>query len=226
FHPDGHFIVSTSVDKTVRLWELVARDGNPGHGHVREVWAVALSRDGKLMATGGVDRTVKVWDAATGAEKFTLTGHGETITALAFTPDGKPLVSASEGQLKVWDTANGKEVRTITDIGAKQVPVVTVTEDNKRIVAWVANTIIESYKVEDGSQIDSWSAHSSNVTCLAFSADGTMAALGTQEGLVRVWDVINKKKLEGGDLPAHEERVTDLTFTPDKKTLITAGRDG
>jgi len=52
FSNDGHFLVSASVDKTVRLYELGAQTANSGYGHTKEVRAVAISPDGKLLASG------------------------------------------------------------------------------------------------------------------------------------------------------------------------------
>ncbi len=64
------------------------------------------------------------------------------------------------------------------------------------------------------------------VTCLSFSNDGAVAALGCQDGSVRLWSVTKKMQLPGGDLPAHAEAIMDLGVTPDKKTLITTDKLG
>src|SRR5205823_558588 len=106
FAPDGGFVVSAGVDKTVKLWELVSREAMPGSGHAREVSATAVSPDGKLVASGSKDHTLRVWESATGKELFTLAGHTDKITALAFAPDNKTLVSAGGGDdrtIKIWD---------------------------------------------------------------------------------------------------------------------------
>jgi WD40 repeat protein len=64
-----------------------------------------------------------------------------------------------------------------------------------------------------------------NVTCLAFSADGTMAATGDTQGSVRVFNVATGERVRG-DLPAHVKAMGDVALTPDKKTLITGDEDG
>jgi WD40 repeat protein len=228
FSPDGNFIVSAAVDKTIKLWELVGREGTPGQGHTREVVAVAVSPDGKRIASGSADHTVRLWDAATGRELFTMGGHNDVVTALAFTPYGKNVVSAGDDrQLKVWSTATGKEVKAMAEpLPTNQVPVLGVTADGKRLVVWVANTFLETYDLAGARQVSSWSGHEREISALSFSQDGEWAALGGKDGTVRIWDVAKRTRLFTADFPAHQDAITDLTLTPDKKRLVTADAKG
>src|SRR5262249_33963801 len=69
---------------------------------VRHISA-ALSPDQTLLATGTLaEKELRIWDVKTGKLKTTLTGHSGEVRAVAFSPDGKLLVSAS-GEVKVWD---------------------------------------------------------------------------------------------------------------------------
>jgi WD40 repeat protein len=80
-------------------------------GHRDDVKSVAVSPDGKWLASGSQNQTVKIWDLATGKEVHTLRGHKGAVQSVAFSPDGKQLVSGSlDETLKVWDLATGAEV--------------------------------------------------------------------------------------------------------------------
>lgn len=103
FSPDGKQIVSTSLDKTVRLWDSVT--GAPCNilkGHL--INSVAFSPNGKQIASASIDKTIRLWDSTTGAPHNILKGYSSRADAVAFSPDGKQIVFASsDHKVKLWD---------------------------------------------------------------------------------------------------------------------------
>ena len=90
--PDGRFIVSGSLDRTVKVWD--AHDGRLLRslaGHTDRVTAVALSPDGRTIVSGADDRTVKVWEAESGRLLRSLEGHTGSVLAVAVSPDGRTI---------------------------------------------------------------------------------------------------------------------------------------
>jgi hypothetical protein len=113
FTGNGKWLVSSATasgGSPVEVWtvatgqrfrEFAAAAGRDNNW--RESVPIALTPDGKLLATSGADNTVVVWELVTGQEVRRLKGHKGPVTALAFSPDGQALVSGSQDTtLLLW----------------------------------------------------------------------------------------------------------------------------
>ncbi len=120
FSPDGQYLASACMDKTVRVWDISTgkvlyvlrpqglviylKSGPVVNPISLPMSAVAFSPDGKKLATGGADRVVRMWDAAKGELLHEYKGHRMSITAVVFSPDGTRLLSSSlDHTIRVWD---------------------------------------------------------------------------------------------------------------------------
>jgi len=100
FSPDGRYIVSSSRDNTIQLWD--AQTGGhvsePLQGHTDSVLSVAFSPDGRHIVSGSGDATIRLWDVQTGGQVGeSLQGHTDSVFSVAFSSDGRHIVSGS------WD---------------------------------------------------------------------------------------------------------------------------
>ena len=144
FSHDGSFIVSRSDDKTVRIWNMNTREsqvlpiaddsGDAG------VTCVAVSPDDHLVAAT-FNRDVHIWDVETGTLIDSLRGHDNRVYSVAFTPDGKGLVSCSgDKTLKYWEfsTATGRQFSKCMQVFTghrDEVNSVAVSHDGQWIVS-------------------------------------------------------------------------------------------
>ena len=96
----------------MRLWDLKSGvELLSLLGHEGPVFAVALSPDGRLAASGGVDQVIRVWDLQEGRQAMFMVGHLEPVWSLAFTPDGRRLLSAgSDEVVRLWDLEQQSEI--------------------------------------------------------------------------------------------------------------------
>ena len=122
FSPDGKTLL-WGTGNEVRLFDVANGKtlstftaGNKGDF---DTYAAAISSDGKTAATGGTGAAeVKLWNLTDG--KATVLGEQRrdpngvySVNSVAFTPDGKTLISQSITEIKLWDTATGKCIKTL-----------------------------------------------------------------------------------------------------------------
>ncbi|OJA09471.1 hypothetical protein AZE42_07147 [Rhizopogon vesiculosus] len=105
--PDGRRMVTSSHDKTLRLWDL--KGGvvlKKLVGHIGAVWAVAVSGDGQLIASGDEEGSLIAWHGETGRSLTrAIKGHHYRICSLDFSPDGTLLVTGSwDCTIQLWNT--------------------------------------------------------------------------------------------------------------------------
>jgi WD40 repeat protein len=116
---------------------LVAPEGKPlgtigPHG--TSISCLALTADGRTLATGSAEGTIKLWDVAGRKERRTISGHRGSVGSVCFSPEGKLLVSTGgRGEAPLWDTATGKVVREWKH-DSFFVAAATFTPDGKMVV--------------------------------------------------------------------------------------------
>jgi eukaryotic-like serine/threonine-protein kinase len=101
------------------LWERATREIAPLHGHERNVRVMAVSPDGRTLASGDEVGEIRLWDARTGSAISVLKGHSLSITRLVFSADSSLLASAADtdsharSEVFLWEAASGRELARI-----------------------------------------------------------------------------------------------------------------
>jgi hypothetical protein len=140
------------------------------------VYAVALSPDDTVVASGSKDATVRLWDAATGRMLRCLTGHQGEVTAFAFRPDGRVVASGShDGTARLWDVATGKEQgRFEQNVAA--VESLAFTPDGRRLIIGRTRAAALLWDVATGKVVRKVAEPIPGSAQSALSPDGLMVA--------------------------------------------------
>ncbi len=137
--PDANILASPAESESIKLWDIrnsvELRGFDLGRGEQADSsspiysYALAISPDGKTIASGDSDLTIRLIDVETGVIRAKLRGHTDSITSLDFSPDGKTLSSSSrDGLISLWDVAGGKKIASM--IAFDQSDFLIVTPDN------------------------------------------------------------------------------------------------
>jgi WD40 repeat protein len=106
---NGRFLAAGTVNAAqpasdIHLWDLENNKLIAAlHGHTANVWKLAFSPDGRLLASASSDQSIRLWESATGRLAAVLRGHGDEVWSLAFTPDDKLLSVDRQGAMLLWD---------------------------------------------------------------------------------------------------------------------------
>ncbi len=195
-----------------------------GKGGVGEMDnAVAYSPDGQYLA---VSSKIGIWlyDATT-YQELALMPNSEKISTLAFSPDGKTLISGLGGgatnvrsrELNLWDVADRKK---IASFGGGMGPIV-FSPDGKTIASTFNYPILWDVTTRERLADLQGSPNSSFRRCLAFSPDGTLLA-SSENNTVRLWNIATQQTIA---IFNHRATTYSIAFSPDGKTLATSSAD-
>jgi len=193
FSPDGQQLFVGGQDGTISIWDV-------GSGKLLRtlkalVLCLAVSADGQRLATAA--REISLWDLSKGEIVQTFKGHTNLIAAVAFSPDGSLLASASwDKTARIWSLKTGESTHTLKASGKV------------------------TYRTGYGERSRDMTLP---VDAIAFSPDGKLLAVGGADHWTRLWNVATGQLVESLDGP--KMAVTGVAFSPDGKRLAASSLD-
>ncbi len=233
---DGKILAAGGIG-TIRLWDLSAgQELSPSTGPAlasplpfaasnANLIVEAISPDGRIIAGRELKQSnvVKLWDSKTGRELANINPQLESISLIAFSPDGKTLaIPSRDNTARLWDIAASRELVTLKG-HTQPVTSAVFTPDGAVLATASYDSTIKLWDAGNYQELASLESYMQYFTCLAISPDGKTLAGGSADGTLSLWDLSTKKelvRLEGDVTPR------SLAFSGDGKLLASQDLDG
>jgi WD40 repeat protein len=184
---------------------------------------IKWSPDGSMIATCGKN-TITLLESTTLDTILTMSGHGNNINSLAFSPDGQMIASGSDDKtIKLWRISDGSEIQTFSGHGNLWVYSVVFSPDGQMIASGSDDKKIKLWRVSDGSEIRTLSGHSNSVLSIAFSPDGEVIASGSSDSTIKLWRISDGSEIR--TLSGHSNSVRSVAISPDGQMIASGSSD-
>jgi hypothetical protein len=186
----------------------------PGNGGP----CAALAPFGEPMGlTGDDDGHVVLWNLADGQEVCRFQGHTASVSSVAFSPDGRQILSGScDDTVRLWDRPSGQELRCLR--GHKGIVMSVAFGPKGRLAlsgGW--DGTVRLWNLDSGEQLKLFEGHTSRVLSVAFSVDGRYGVSGGLDRTARLWNLETGQEVQRFE--GHSEGVTGVAFWDHQRIL-------
>jgi WD40 repeat protein len=255
FSPDGRTALSggCAYDDSIGncdkgqliLWDIIGtREAiRTFTGRFTGINSLAFSPDGRTVLSGSNDHTGRVdldgqslilWDIRIGEAIWTFRGHTNTVNSVVFSPDGRTALSGSDDRtLMLWDMITRQPIRTFVghSFGINSV---VFSPDAQTALSGSNDSALIIWDMARGEVIHTFTGRIGTVSSVAFSPDGLTALSGgcmkydnvnfmCVDGSMWLWDITSGKIIR--TFTGHIGEVTEVTFSPDGRTALSASYD-
>ena len=228
--PDGNHAI-TCGGHDLRVWDLGSGEEMEQLRRrlFRNVNVIAVAPDASRIATVSHDvqerhHLITIIDLENGEVVPLRMGHAEQVSDVAFTPDGKKIISSSwDKTICVWDVESGKKLHTTKGLQGR-LSAVAMTPDGEKVIASALNNkTIRVWEMQFWKRLHTFEGHTEMIMDVAVTPDGRHAVSGAADNTIRVWN------LESGEMRACFTlggSINTCTVSADGSTIIAGDEAG
>lgn len=189
------------------------------HHHAASINSIAISIDGKLLASGSSYCAIKLWNINTNKIVRTIC-NDHPIKTVAFSPNGLIIASGdSANNIVLWNSDSSIKIKAHTGLfsGVKSL---CFSPDGKTLISAGGDAKVKLWDVNTGNIINTFKGHKKSVNSIAISPNGKYIASGSSDNTVRIWNLNTGKRLN------HiytDSKVNSVAFSPDGEIIATGG---
>ena len=198
--------------------KIKTADNAWSNGSAQAAWSALISSDPDLRG----------WEYDYLYAKFTrnqvnFVGHHQTVFCVAFSPDGKRIVSGGrDNRIRIWNVEQQVEMLCL-DQHKDWVYSVAFSRDGKHIASGSYDKTVKLWDAASGEAKLTCQEHDDAVSCVAFSPDGELIVSSSLDKTIKVWSIKDRKEVLQFD--GHQKRVNSVAFSPDGKRILSGSSD-
>lgn len=221
---DRKVVAAGSTEQSLACWTVGAEKTDVWRQTPKE-WICCLrpSPDGSLLAMGQVDSYVRVVSGQTGSPRWHLSGHKDSVTALAWSADSSYLATGSaDATVKIWCGTTGREFHHIQKIRST-VTSLCFSPDGRWLAAAAVDLSIRVFDLRDMSLRHTFFGHDKPIECLAFHPRSWLMGSCSRDGRIGLWNI--KFGIGHGQIEASHQPVASIAFSGEGNLLASGGLD-
>ncbi len=206
--------------------------GRPLVGHQAALWKVAVSPDGRWLATGSGDQTARLWDLADADVKPRVLNHEGAVWAAAFSPDADWLATAGDDRVvRLWNLSDGQRSSQAMVLAGHSAVInsLAFSRDGRWLATASSDQTARLWDLkarQPAGAAKVLAGHESDVNVVAFSEDGRWLATAGDDHTARLWDLSADDPSQTSHvLRGHTGAILALAISADSHWLLTAGED-
>lgn len=231
FSTNGSRLVAEVVHSwswEIRVFEVASGEVEKSFKQPEDIRSPVFSPDGRYIAFGCKTHKKRLCIISSSSGQNVIDppqGHTYIVQSVAYSRDGKRLVSASyDKTVRVWDPSTGKLVAGPFEGHSGGVNSVAFSFDGTKIVSGSDDRTVRVWDASTGECLFVCEGHTSQVSSVSFSPDGVTLASASQDKTIRIWDATAGQP-KVSPLIWHTDTVTSIAFLPDGERIVSASHD-
>lgn len=232
FNTDGSLMVAADMGGGIYLWQTATQQRiHTLDGHNYYITTLAFHPTQSILASGSLDATMKLWDVRTG-QCLWAWQTPSAVWGITFDATGSWLISSHSDQtIRLWDLTTHGCVRTLE---GHQAPVraVCVNRAGTLLASGSYDQTVKLWDLTTGNCVETLCHHTDVIWGVVFNSTGTELAISSFDATVSIWDIHTHPTTHTfvaarlrHRMTQHTAPIRGIDYSPDGKTVVTAGFD-
>ncbi len=192
-------------------------------GHCSFTIHLAMSNNGKYLASTSYDKTIKLWEIKSGREVKTFEGHTNKVICVAYSPDDRYLLSGGQDKLLIlWDIETGKEIKRLND-HRQWINAVTFSPDNKYFYSAAYGGEFKKWDFEYDAPIYTTEPHPKEIYDMNYNPDGKSIATSGRDNSIKFLNPETGQEIK--IFNGHTDYVNSFDFNADGSKMVSGANN-